>query len=937
MAFRIPVVVSCFRRHNGRKTGPYRPIDIGRTPESVFVTRTGNRHVRGQLSTGQLRIGGSRPVSSRCGRKIPEVSRFSASALVSPATRAQHEGVSVPQPAHCPPAMPISPHFRPAAICSPLIRLLAAAVALLIFHASPVFAQSAPADRFTDTDFETHIRPLLAGHCLTCHGARRQEGGLRLDTHENLLRGGESGPAVVPSSSAQSLLMQAVRREGLEMPPDKSLTDQQIQLLQRWIDAGANWPQNAQPLREASRDITATDRQWWAFRPLQRPEVPNPGDQAWPQTPVDSFVLQALQAHQLTPAPRAEIGVLVRRLHLNLTGLPPTPDDISRFHGQVAAVGFDAAWTQLIDQLMASPGYGEHWARFWLDLVRYAESDGWNQDAHRPHIWRYRDYVVNAFNSDRPWPDFVRDQLAGDEIPNATPEQLAAAGFLRLGVYEYNQRDARGQWNDTMNEMTDVTADAFLGISMACARCHDHKFDPLLQTDYYRLRAFLEPVVWRDDLTFSTPEQQQTHADRQREWEAATAPIRAQIDALIQPLHDRKWKSTVDKFPLDIQACFHKPVTARNSWEHQMAYLVSRQFLEEGGGPLSGMKKEDKESLEALQKQLAAFDHLRPAPLEPVMTVTDFSGQPAPTLIPEQPQEPAVEPGFPVVLLPTEAASAASIQPLPASTGRRTALARWISDPANPLTTRVIVNRIWQQHFGQGLAATTSDFGKLGQPPTHPELLDWLTTEFISSGFRFKHLHRLILTSAVWQQSAVHPDADRQQLADPSDQLLWRARIRRLSAEQIRDAVLSCSGELQPSIGGPSVAADQPRRAIYLRFTRNTPDTFLGAFDMANGLQSVPERDATTTPLQSLLLINGQWPLERAARFADRVEKQYSTLPEQASAAMELAWGRRPSSAELAAATEFLSAAPTNDTTTYRPLRDFCHVLLNSSEFLYVE
>ncbi|MFM7058354.1 MAG: PSD1 and planctomycete cytochrome C domain-containing protein [Planctomycetota bacterium] len=818
---------------------------------------------------------------------------------------------------------------------------------------------------FTDAEFETQIRPLLATHCLTCHGTRRQEGGLRLDNHQALLRGGDSGPAVVPANSGQSLLMQAVRREGLEMPPDKGLSNQQIRLLQRWIDAGANWPKHAQPIREAAREITPTDRQWWAFQTLQRPQVPDTGD-VWPRTPIDQFVLQTLQSRQLTPAPRAEHPVLVRRLYLDLTGLPPGPDEVSRFAGQVTTVGFDVAWTQLIDQLLASPAYGEHWARFWLDLVRYAESDGWNQDAHRPAIWRYRDSVINAFNSDRPWPEFVREQLAGDEIPEASPEQLAAAGFLRLGVYEYNQRDARGQWNDIMNEMTDVAADAFLGISMACARCHDHKFDPLLQTDYYRFRAFFEPVVWRDDLTFSTPEQRQAHAEQQREWDVATAPIRAQIDALISPLHGRKWKSTVDKFPLEIQACFHKPVPERNSWEHQMAYLVSRQFLEEGGGPLNGMKKEDKESLDALQKQLAAFDHLRPPPLEPVMTVTDFSGQPAPTCIPDRPDEAAVEPGFPIVLQSADAASAAPIQPLPASSGRRTALARWISDARNPLTTRVIVNRIWQQHFGKGLAANTSDFGTLGQPPTHPALLDWLASEFISTGFRFKQLHRLILTSAVWQQSAVHPDADRQQRIDPSDQLLWRTRVRRLSAEQIRDAVLSCSGELQTSVGGPSVPPDQPRRAVYVRFTRNTPDTFLGAFDMANGLQSVPERDATTTPLQSLLLINGPWHLQRADRFAARIEKQYSTLPEQASAAIELAWGRKPTSAELAAAAAFLSSttppqpAPDASTTeavpkdpanpadaaapggqpphtSHRLLHDFCHVLLNSSEFLYVE
>ncbi|MGV2334078.1 MAG UNVERIFIED_CONTAM: DUF1549 domain-containing protein [Planctomycetaceae bacterium] len=532
------------------------------------------------------------------------------------------------------------------AFCSAVFRLTAVALLLLALPFSLASAQDAPSQTFSDHDFETQIRPLLAGKCIGCHGERRQEGGLRLDAREHLLEGGDSGPAVVPSDAAQSLLMLAVRRQGPEMPPDKSLSDSEIQTLDRWIAAGALWPEHSQPLREPAPVITDEDRSWWAFRPVQRPDVPAVGDRTWPQTPIDQFVQQALQSRQLTPAPRAEPRVLVRRLFLNLTGLPPAPEDISRFNAQVSAVGFTAAWQQLVDQLLADPGYGEHWARFWLDLVRYAESDGWNQDAHRPHIWRYRDYVISAFNRDRPWPEFVREQLAGDEIPNATPEQLAAAGFLRLGVYEYNQRDARGQWNDIMNEMTDVAADAFLGVSMACARCHDHKFDPLLQTDYFRFRAFFEPVIWRDDLTFSTSSQQQTHAERQRDWEAATAPLRAQIDAIIRPLHDRKWRSTVEKFPLDIQACFHKPEAQRNSWEHQMAYLVSRQFLEEGGGPLSGMKKEDKERYEALQKQLAAFDHLRPPSLEPVMTVTDFSGSPAADLHSGSPGRTAAGSGF---------------------------------------------------------------------------------------------------------------------------------------------------------------------------------------------------------------------------------------------------------------------------------------------------
>ena len=312
----------------------------------------------------------------------------------------------------------------------------------------------------------------------------------------------------------------------------------------------------------------------------------------------------------------------MRRLYLDLIGLPPTPGQIADYlQGDPAT-----RWERLIDQLLEDPAYGEHWGRYWLDIVRYAESDGWNQDAYRSSIWRYRDYVIRSFNDDRPYPEFVQQQLAGDEMPGDEPENLAATGFLRLGIYEYNQRDAKSHWNDIVNELTDVTGDVFLGLGMSCARCHDHKFDPLLQSDYYQLRAFFEPLVWRDDLRYASGEQRAEYQQQLQIWKEATADIQARIDALLQPYHERKWKSTVDKFPLSIQACFHKPAHERTSWEHQMAYLVERQFEEEGGGPLAGMSKDDKKLYEELKKELTAFDQLKPDPLPELMTATDFFG-----------------------------------------------------------------------------------------------------------------------------------------------------------------------------------------------------------------------------------------------------------------------------------------------------------------------
>ena len=325
------------------------------------------------------------------------------------------------------------------------------------------------------THFEQHIRPILVTKCIKCHGEKKQEGKLRLDTRAAMLAGGESGPSIAPGKSAESLLVEAIKYESFEMPPTGQLSAKEIAQFERWIAAGAVWPEKIGSLRAGSGMIAPSDREWWAFQPLRKPDVPVDEDDRWSRNEIDRFVHARRVEQGMRPAPRADRATLVRRLYFDLLGLPPTPDEIDGFVNDESP----DAWEKLIDRLLDDKRYGEHWARYWLDIVRFAESDGWNQDAFRANLWRYRDYVVNAFNDDKPYPEFVRQQLAGDEIDDDNPENLAAAGFLRLGIYEYNQRDARGHWNDIMNEMTDVTGDVFLGMGMACARLSRSQIRPI--------------------------------------------------------------------------------------------------------------------------------------------------------------------------------------------------------------------------------------------------------------------------------------------------------------------------------------------------------------------------------------------------------------------------------------------------------------------------
>ncbi len=772
---------------------------------------------------------------------------------------------------------------------------------IFVFLLSPqILLATEPTKQQADY-FENRVRPLLVDKCFSCHSesANKSKGGLTLDTLAGMLAGGDLGPAIVPGKSGQSRLIEAIRyaNEDLQMPPKGKMTDNEIAILVRWIDDGAQWPNaKASGNKRKPGTITDEDRQWWSFRPIQSLAPPVVG-QGWAVNEIDRFVADAQLRNHLTPAPPANRTALIRRITFDLHGLPPTPAEVEAF------VTDDSpnAYEKLVDRLLASPRYGERQARLWLDLVRYADSDGYRIDDYRPTAWRYRDYVIRSFNADKGYDRFVQEQLAGDELfPNDVDARIAT-GYLRHGIYEYNNRDVRGQWTNILYDITDTTSDVFMGLGLQCARCHDHKFDPLLQKDYFRLQAFFAGLRPREDLIAATAQERAEHARKMKVWEDKTADIRAQIETIEAPYRKKAARGAITKFPEDIQAMMNKAEKDRQPLEQQLHELAYRQVTYEFDRLEKNIKGEDKEKLIALRRSLAEFDNLKPPPLPLAFAATEIGPVAPPTTIPKR-GETTIEPGYPTLL----SEEPADITPIAGSSGRRSALARWLTNPSNPLTARVMVNRIWQQHFGRGLATNASDFGKLGEPPSHPELLDWLATQFIRDHWSLKTLHRRIVLSATYQQSSEHPQPEIGRLKDPENKWLWKAPVRRLEAEQIRDAIYSVTGELQLKDGGPGVPATDPRRSIYCKIMRNTRDPLLDVFDAPYWISSAASRDTTTTPVQSLLLINSPRMLARGKAFAARIAREAPQERERVDLAYRLAYGRAAKQVEIEMALAFL-------------------------------
>ena len=827
--------------------------------------------------------------------------------------------------------------------------ILATAAMLLITVAA---SETVRADEIAPPSFfETRVRPILVDNCVGCHGPAKQKGGLRLDTRIGLLKGGKDGAVFSASHPERSKLLTAIQYHDpdLQMPPDDRLPPEQMQILDAWVKQGVPWPQSqpsiAPPSQGKKRIITAADRNFWSLKPVAIAALPSVKDAAWCRNAIDRFVLAKLEAQGLAPSPRADRLTLIRRATFDLTGLGPTPQEAQAFLADQSPGAYD----RLIDRLLASPRYGERWGRHWLDVVRYAESDGFKQDSYRPGAWPYRDYVIRSLNEDKPYDRFITEQLAGDELGKDDPNVIVATGFLRAGLYEYNQRDVARQWDQMLTDETDVTADAFLGLSIGCARCHDHKFDPILQTDYFRMKAFFAPMLPRNDLPLVTAEEKQSHDAAEARWHEKTADLLAEMAPIENRAADAAARGALAKLPPEVRAMIALPRDQRTALQQQLTELALRQVFDETDSAPLKISAHDREKYAGLKARLAEFDALRPKPLFKGLLMTDVGPVAPPTSMPGDEQH-SLNPGFPVVLDESPVARPPII-PTATSTGRRLALARWIAQPANPLTARVMVNRLWQHHFGKGLVVTSGDFGHLGAPPTHPELLDYLAANFVDpanpafastefagnadDAWRLKRLHRLIMTSAAYQQSSLRPAGDLEKLKDPDNRWLWRMNEKRLSAEEIRDAMLAISGELKPLAGGPSMDSSAPVRSIYTRQIRNHPDPLLEAFDAPESFGSVANRNQTTTPTQALLLINGQEPLACARSFADRLkhEKPDGDPGALIDSAYQLVYCRPPNSDEREAAVKFL----TRDSHLSDNLVDLCHVLLNSSEFLYLD
>ena len=716
----------------------------------------------------------------------------------------------------------------------------------------------------------------------------------------------------------------------------------------------------------------------WPFRPLTKPSIPKVVDSAWVKNPVDAFVLHELEKLGLRASPPADKLALLRRVTFDLTGLPPTLAEQQAFLNDSS----DDAFARVIDRLLDSPHYGERFAQHWLDLVRFAESDGFNQDAVREQAYHYRDYCIQAFNEDLPYNRFVAQQLAGDELEPNNPKALVATGLNRLYPDEWNAGDLRLRRQEILDDVTDTTGLVFMGLTMGCAQCHDHKFDEILQADYFRLQAFFAPMLARDDLVLASPEERQRHEASLKKWEAATKELRDQIDSILEPKRQSILLSTIKKYDVEIQAAITTPDSERTAYQKHLNRQASLYYgpkLDEAGKSLKGAEKE---RLEKLQAELAKFDHLKPQPLPRAMAISDASSV-APVTYRlatgnVRKRLEVVEPGFPVFLGgdKIDVDSPANRD----TTGRRSALVQWLTRSDHPLTTRVMVNRIWQYHFGEGIVSTANDFGAMGASPANPNLLDWLSVQFVENGWSFKKLHRLLLTSNAYQQASVIDDNSETvqagRKADVLNRTLWHAHRRRLEGEAIRDAMLLVSGELDPRLFGPSIKPDIPagasnlawkadpagvnqnRRSIYVLAKRNFRYPMFDAFDAPDMHHSCAKRPSTTTAPQALVLLNSEFTFERARHWAGRLLDQQSELPALVKQAYREAMCRDAESAEVAAAVKFITvlqgqlaeqklldqdrSQPPKLSAQVAPARaaavvEFCHALFNSNEFVYVD
>jgi hypothetical protein len=740
-----------------------------------------------------------------------------------------------------------------------------------------------------DSEFDATAASVFAKRCIECHNPIERSGELDLTRRENAMHGGSSGKPWMPGSSSQSLVMDRILSG--EMPPEKNgksqrLSETEANLIRQWIDGGAAWPEERiLDLYDRTNEVRA-GRDWWSLQPLQI-RLPNEAQTAQgaassetsPSHPIDSFIVAKLSDHGMIPALPASKRVLLRRLYHDLIGLPPTAEEIEAFEKDDSP---DAFATR-VDALLARPQFGERWARHWLDVVRYADTNGYERDAEKKHAWRYRDWVVQAMNQDMPFDRFLVHQLAGDEIPDRNEASVIATGFLRLGTWDDEPNDPQEYQYDRLEDLVHVTSTAFMALTVKCARCHDHKFDPIYQTDYYRIGAafWAGPVAHRDRAWNGGPTSKELGFDVLGWTDITSTP---------KPLHALK------------KGDIHRPMQAVSA------------------GPLSCCKELDR-------------------PFEPTPIRTE-------SLLPSTNNEPSSK-----------------------TTRQRFQLAQWMVRPEHPLTARVIVNRLWQHHFGEGIVRTPDNFGFNGAKPTHPELLDWLAHELIAHDWSLKHIHRLMVTSRTYQQSSQHESSESYAARDASNGLLWRANRRRLDAESLRDAILVAAGQLDHAIGGPSFKApidqealeglsmkgqayqasplrETQRRSLYMFHKRGLMVPFMTTFDLCDSTVPTGRRDATVVPTQALAMLNNAWVHEQSLAMSARLFATDASSPARIDALWRNALGRSPTNHESQLALEYIETQQRNSTqvrentqpaTALRYWASLCHILLNTNEFITID
>jgi hypothetical protein len=876
----------------------------------------------------------------------------------------------------------------------PLLRLS------VIFLAFASGSSSAGEENRAAPKFEKDVRQIFKTHCFSCHGEGDElEGGLDLRLRRLMVKGGESGPAITPGEPGKSLLLERLR-DG-EMPPDDKnpLTAAQIAVISRWIDTGAKTVRPEPKEIGGGLQITAEDREYWAFQPIRRPAVPTVKHMDRVRTPIDAFLLARLQANEASYSADAEKPALIRRAHFDLLGLPPTPAAVELFLSDDSP----DAWARLIDRLLDSPHYGERWGRHWLDVAGYADSEGYtNDDSERKWAWKYRDYVIRSFNDDKPLDEFIREQLAGDEmvappykdLKPADAEKLVATGFLRMApdgtaTGGVDQTQAR---NQVMADTINIVSSSLLGLTVGCAQCHHHRYDPIPQTDYYRLRAIFEPAYdWKN---WRTPPARlislYTDANRQqaREIESKAKQIDQQRLKQQAKFIERTYERELAKLPEQIRETVRKAhdTTKKKRTAEQTALLKKYPSVNVTAGSLYLYDRKAADELKKFSADAKKIRATKPKE-EFIRSLTEVPGKVPKTFLfdrgePRQPKQ-ELAPAALTVLSPPGADSSAVIpasDPKLPTTGRRLAYARRLTDGTHPLLARVLVNRIWMHHFGRGIVETPGDFGTLGTRPTHPLLLDWLAMELMDGGWSAKRLHRLMMTSTVYRQSSRRDR--RLHGIDPDNHLYGSMPLRRLEAESIRDAILSISGKLNPKAFGPPVPvmadrigqfvigienlnAGRPgaviamqgeefRRSVYVQVRRSRPLAVLDTFDMPAMNPNCNVRATSTVAPQALMLMNNAFVVTQSESFADRVRREAGDSPDkQIHRAWMLAFSRQPTEEELQEAAAFLSAqtqdfqakskagkkakSPPNTNPQMQALASFCQTLLGSNEFLYVD